>query len=173
MVGDGELREALLAQCRDLNLTVRSPWTGNTVTNPRAATEDHGVVHFVGLRRDVPRLLSAMDIFALPSLNEGMGRVLVEAMAMELPCVASRVSGTPDVVRDGVTGMLVPPSDAEQLAGALSALTNDPVQARVMGRRGRECVIPAMSEGVMVEKLAHLYRTLLAEKGIAMAGSPA
>src|SRR5207253_10598587 len=90
----------------------------------RRHPEAHGkaAVHFLGLRRDVPELLSATDVFALASRSEGMGRVLVEAMAMGLPCVASRVSGIPDVVDDGVTGILVPPDEPEQFAAAIESL---------------------------------------------------
>jgi glycosyltransferase involved in cell wall biosynthesis len=161
IVGDGELREDLLKLAHSLRLTVRDAWNEDSRKTPSGG----GTVHFVGLRRDVRRLLTAMDIFALPSLNEGMGRVLVEAMAMELPCVASRVSGVPDVVRDGQTGTLVPAADPEGLATALIALANDPERVRAMGRLGRDCVVPAMSEGVMVEKLTDLYRLLLSEKG--------
>jgi len=159
LIGDGDLREELIAQARGAGLSVRlhpepaSPSTG-------------GTVHFLGLRRDVPRLLSATDLFVLPSLNEGMGRVLVEAMALELPCVATNVSGIPDVVADGVTGLLVPPRDPEALAAALKALVDDPARAREMGRRGRERVVPAFSVEEMLAKLETLYAALLREKGV-------
>lgn len=165
IVGDGELRQELLTLARSLGLEVRSSWQDEDGVAAGKPIFAGGRVHFVGLRRDVHRLLTAMDIFACPSLNEGMGRVLVEAMAMELPCVASRVSGVPDVVRDGQTGVLVPPSDPEALASVLVALANEPERARAMGRCGRRFVVPAMSERVMIEKLHDLYRMSLSEKG--------
>jgi glycosyltransferase involved in cell wall biosynthesis len=162
LVGDGPLRGNLVAQARSLGLrVVDSP---GAAAGPGASGE--GTVHLLGLRRDVPRLLAAMDLFVLPSLNEGMGRVLVEAMAMELPCVASRVSGIPDVVADGETGVLVPPRHPEALARAIGTMLDDPERVREMGRRGRQKVVPAFSVERMVEKLAELYRELLAEKGI-------
>lgn len=165
IIGDGELREELLALARARQLEVRAAWEEGGLETKRKRPSPGGTVHFLGLRRDVSRLLNVMDIFALPSLNEGMGRVLVEAMAMNLPCVASHVSGVPDVVRDGRTGLLVPPADPDQLAEALLALVNDPERARTMGEHGRACVVPAMSEAVMLEKLRGLYQELLAEKG--------
>jgi glycosyltransferase involved in cell wall biosynthesis len=166
LIGDGPLREELASRARSLNLSIHQDNGTLPLPVPRAAT-----VHLLGLRQDVPRLLSAMDLFVLPSLNEGMGRVLVEAMAMELPCIASRVSGIPDVVDDGRTGLLVPPRDPEALASATRRLLERPDLAREMGRRGRERVVPEFGVGRMIEKLENLYRELLAAKGIAV--SPA
>lgn len=162
LVGDGELRSPLVAQAKALGLAVvEHDQDGGS---PSAASG--GSVHFTGLRRDVPRLMAALDLFTLPSLNEGMGRVLVEAMAMELPCIASRVSGIPDVVVDGETGWLVSPRDPAALAGALRAALQEPDEARARGVRGRRRVAPAFSVERMVEKLETLYRELLAEKAI-------
>ncbi|MGV3721925.1 MAG: glycosyltransferase family 4 protein [Actinomycetota bacterium] len=166
LVGDGALRAPLLSQARELGLTVveHDQAATSSPSTPRVA--DRGVVHFTGLRRDVPRLMSALDLFVLPSLNEGMGRVLVEAMSMELPCIASRVSGIPDVVVDGETGWLVPSRDPAALADALGAAIREPELARARGVRGRLRVAPAFSVERMVEKLEALYRELLAEKAI-------
>jgi glycosyltransferase involved in cell wall biosynthesis len=162
LVGEGPLRPDLIVQAGALGLAVREHGiTGVTQPVPHAP-----VVHFLGLRRDVPRCLAAMDLFALPSLNEGMGRVLVEAMAMELPCVASRISGITDVVDDQVTGLLVSPCDPEALATALNSLLNDPRRARAMGCQGRLKAVPEFSRERMIEKLELLYRELLTEKGI-------
>jgi glycosyltransferase involved in cell wall biosynthesis len=162
LVGEGPLRSELVTRARALRLNVREHGrTGAAPLRPEAPT-----VHFLGLRRDVPRLLAALDLFVLPSLNEGMGRVLVEAMAMELPCVASRISGIPDLVEHDVTGLLVPPGDPARLAGALDRLLDEPGQARAMGRRGRQKVVPAFGRQQMLEKLAALYQELLLAKGI-------
>jgi glycosyltransferase involved in cell wall biosynthesis len=163
LVGDGELRDQLEAQAFSRGLAIRSHDTGTD----SAGEGQRGTVHFVGLRRDVPRLMAAMDLFTLPSLNEGMGRVLVEAMAMELPCIASRVSGIPDVVAEGTTGLLVPAREPGDLAAALRALLDDPARAREMGQRGRARVVPEFGVGRMLEKLEAIYRELLAAKGIA------
>lgn len=88
-------------------------------------------VHFVGENWDTPPLYSAMDILVLPTHREGFPIVLLEAAAMALPIVATRVTGCVDAVRDGVTGMLVPPYDAASLAGAFRMYLHD----RELGRR--------------------------------------
>lgn len=98
------------------------------------------VVHFLGSRQDVPDLLHAMDIFVLPSYSEGLSLALLEAMAAGLPVIASRVGGNPEVVTDGVTGLLIPPKDADALAQALERLLADPVKAQAMGEKARRRV---------------------------------
>jgi glycosyltransferase involved in cell wall biosynthesis len=161
LVGDGPLRDDLTARATSAGLRVRNAGDAGVPSGPEGAT-----VHMLGLRRDVARLLAAMDLFVLPSLNEGMGRVLVEAMAMELPCIASKVSGVPDVVDDGRTGVLVPPRDPAALVREIGTLIEDPQRARVMGRRGRRKVVPEFSVERMITKLEAVYRELLEAKGI-------
>jgi len=90
-----------------------------------ALAADHGVaskVRFAGLVSDVPRLLSAFDVFAFPSRWEGFGIALIEAMAAGLPVVASRTGGITEIVEDGVSGLLVAPGDPGELAAALARL---------------------------------------------------
>lgn len=87
---------------------------------------------------DIPGFLAACDLLALPSLNEGLPRVVLEAMAMEVPVVASRVGGVPEIVDDGETGLLVPAQDADALETALRRLLDEPGLRRDMGGRGRE-----------------------------------
>ncbi len=118
----------------------------------------------LGWRDDVPSLLKAMDLFVIPSLNEGMGRSAVEAMAAGLPVVASRVGSLPEVVAHGDTGLLVPPADPEALASAILSLLKDPRGRRAMGERARAAVDPYSVE-IMVERIEALYRELLREKG--------
>jgi len=118
-----------------------------------------GRVKFLGWRDDIPEIMSLFDVFVLPSLNEGMGRVLVEAMAAGRPVVASRVGGIPDLVRHGETGLLVAPRDDEALAASISLLLSNPRTAERMGERGRlrchEFGLPAM-----VARLDELYRNM-------------
>ncbi|GKS58658.1 glycosyl transferase family 1 [Nitrospira sp.] len=90
-------------------------------------------VHLIGHQEDVPACLAGMDIFVLPSLNEGMGRALVEAMAACLPVIATRVGGVPGVLEDRRTGLLVPPADSGALARALVTHLQNPARARDMG----------------------------------------
>jgi glycosyltransferase involved in cell wall biosynthesis len=98
----------------------------------------NGRVRFLGWRHDVEEIMPIFDIFVLPSLNEGMGRVLVEAMAAGKPVVASQVGGIPDLVQHGENGLLVPPGDEQALAEAIRQLIDDPEKAKAMGRCGRQ-----------------------------------
>ena len=101
-----------------------------------------GRVHFLGQRPDIPDLLAALDIFVLPSHSEGVSLALLEAMAAGLPVIVSAVGGLPEVVTDGVNGLLIPPKEPEALAGALARLLDDPALAKKLGERpatrGRE-----------------------------------
>lgn len=116
---------------------------------------------FAGERRDVAALLPAFDLFVQPSLWEGFGLTLLEAMAAGRPVIASRVGGVPEVVRDGRDGLLVPPGDAEALAGAVLALLRDPVLAARLGRSGRERVATSFGIDGLVRDTVALYRELL------------
>lgn len=119
-------------------------------------------VKFLGWREDISRLMPLFDVFVLPSLNEGMGRVLVEAMAAGRPIVASRVGGIPDLVRHGENGLLVPPRDDEALAAGISLLLSNRRLAERMAQRGRiRCYEFSLS--AMVSALDELYRGILAE----------
>ena len=122
--------------------------------------EANGKVKFLGWRDDVAEIMQIFDIFVLPSLNEGMGRVLVEAMAAGKPVVASRVGGIPDLVQDGKTGLLVPPGDERALADALLRLASNPTEARRMGAAGKVFCHPFSLEA-MVKRIGHLYDELI------------
>jgi len=117
-------------------------------------------VRFLGWRDDVHRILPIFDIFVLPSLNEGMGRAIVEAMAAGKPVVASRTGGIPDLVVDGKTGYLTEPGDPDGLANAIGRLIDSPLLRGQMGQAGRKrCNL--FSEELMIEKVDALYRNLL------------
>jgi glycosyltransferase involved in cell wall biosynthesis len=113
-------------------------------------------VWFLGWRDDVPEILPIMDIFVLSSLNEGMGRVLVEAMAAGRPLVASNVGGIPDLVSDGENGLLVPPADPKVLAHKIVFLISNPDTRRKMGEKGRERAVRFGTDS-MVQKIEQLY----------------
>lgn len=129
-----------------------------------------GRVKFLGWRDDIPEIMPLFDVFVLPSLNEGMGRVLVEAMAAGRPVVASRVGGIPDLVRHGETGLLVTPRDGEAIAASISLLLSNPRKAERMGEQGRlrchEFGLPAM-----IDRLDELYRNMGAMR-VAMPTKP-
>jgi glycosyltransferase involved in cell wall biosynthesis len=114
-------------------------------------------VELVGYRPDVPAILDGLDVVVLPSWIEGMPLVLLEAMAHAKPVVATHVGGTPEVVVDGQTGLLVPPRDPEALAGAFRRLIEDPELARSMGQAGYERVRTEFSVEAMTLRVLGIY----------------
>lgn len=119
-----------------------------------------------GIEFDVPPLYAVMDILALPTYREGFPLVPMEAAAMELPVVATRVPGCVDAVQDGVTGVLVPPYDPEALAMAIRAYLGDPDLRRRHGRAGRERMLREFRPRDLWESTYIEYRRLLAEAGV-------
>lgn len=127
----------------------------------RLAQQFGDAVEFLGERRDVPDLLGASDVLVLPSWNEGLGMVLLEAAAASLPVVATNVGGMPEIVEDGRTGFLVPPGDAAALADRVVGLLNDPNAAASMGRAARRRVEQHFSIEVQARRTLALYRDVL------------
>ena len=119
-------------------------------------------IHFLGMRQDVPRLLSVLDAFVLPSLSEGLSLALLEAMASGKPVVATRVGGNPEVVEDGQTGILVQSEDARDLAANLVKLLSDSGMMQQFGRQAAERVRQHFSMGQMVDRYRDLYAQSLA-----------
>jgi len=119
-------------------------------------------VTFCGFHRNVLPFLEMADIFVLPSIQEGLSLSALEAMALGKPVVACRVGGTPEVVADGKTGVLVAPGDPSELAGALERLLLNPDEARAMGIAGRQRVHDAFDLEQMVTKIEALYHALIA-----------
>jgi glycosyltransferase involved in cell wall biosynthesis len=110
---------------------------------------------------DMPSVYSALDIVVLPTYREGLPNVVLECAAMEVPIVATSVSGCIDVVKEGLTGLLVPPRNAEALANALRRLLQDPNMRRNMGKCGREFVAARFSEDRVCRLLIAEYWRLL------------
>lgn len=119
---------------------------------------------FLGNRLDVPELLAASDIFVMPSLSEGISMAILEAMASELPIVATRVGGNPDIIEDGVTGLLVNPADAPMLASAVERLLDDAEYSRVLGRMARQYVKEHHDADMIAAQLETSYRALYKQK---------
>jgi glycosyltransferase involved in cell wall biosynthesis len=122
-------------------------------------------LHLLGRRRDMPEVLSAFDVFVLSSHDEGMSNAILEAMAMQLPVVATGVGGTGEVVRHGESGLLVPPRDPAPLAAAIASLLPAPERRAAMGRVGREIVERSLSARSMVRQMEALYDRLLRGRG--------
>ncbi|MDQ7823221.1 MAG: glycosyltransferase family 4 protein [Candidatus Eremiobacteraeota bacterium] len=144
LVGRGHLREKLERQAQELGISSR--------------------VLFTGFREDMLEIMSTFDLFMLPSLWEGLGIVLLEAMAFKIPVVASRVGGITDVVIDGETGFLVPPRDERSLAESALRLLMDPEKGRLMGEKGYLRVAEEFQERVANERMMELYARLMKEK---------
>ena len=126
----------------------------------------NGAVLFTGFQSEVAPLIATFDVAVLPSFFEGMGRVLLEAMAMGKPVVASRVGGIPDLVEHGVNGYLVRPGHKGELKEAILRLLDDRSLALNMGREGREKVKGEFDALAMVSAIERVYRRLLSGKGI-------
>ncbi|MDZ7393132.1 MAG: glycosyltransferase family 4 protein [candidate division KSB1 bacterium] len=137
MVGEGPLREWIEAQAAALGLAE--------------------AVILCGFRSDVPAVMHSIDLLVLPSLWEGFGIVLIEAMAAGKPVVTTDVSSMPEIVEHGKTGLLVPPADAEALAAAISRLLGEPELGRTLGRAGRVRVEHRFAIDRMIEQLEELF----------------
>ena len=140
IVGTGQEQQKLLEQIRQKQLD--------------------GSVVFTGFREDIPELLHVMDVFALPSFEEGMPQSLLQALAMERAVVASAVGGVPEIVQDGQTGFLVPPRDPEALAEKIGSLFRNPDQGKVFGQAGRRVIKQDYSMEAMIVKTEQLYSSL-------------
>jgi glycosyltransferase involved in cell wall biosynthesis len=116
---------------------------------------------FTGFRKDVPELLTEVNISVLPSLSEGLSNAVLEAMAAGVAVVATNVGGTPEIVRDGATGLLVPPRDADALAQAICRLLETPELARRLAEAGRRLVLQQFSLERMTRRVESLYLGLV------------
>lgn len=145
VVGDGPARRALEARA--------------AAGPPEAAA----AVVWAGFRRDVPAFLAAADLFVLPSLEDAFPTVLLEAMAAGLAVVATRAGGIPEIVDDGVTGLLVPPGEPAPLAEAVAELLADPERRRRLGVAGRRRAEERFSTGAWLGRLERLYGEVLGD----------
>ena len=137
VIGEGSRREALETMAAELGLA--------------------GRVVFTGRRDDVPAVTAALDVAVLPSYREALGLTILEAMALSRPIVASNVGGIPEMVEDGVTGLLVPPHDADALAAAIIRLLRDHPLADMLGRAGHDLVHERFCIELMVAAVEQIY----------------
>jgi glycosyltransferase involved in cell wall biosynthesis len=143
LAGDGPDREKLARLADRLGIAGRVEFRGEVAHD------------------EVPAVLRELDMFVMPSRAEGFGVAALEAQAMELPVVATRVHGIPDVVQDGVTGQLVPPRDLDALADAIARLAASAELRKTMGRAGRAFVEARYRWDDNAEQMERLYRSLL------------
>ncbi len=115
---------------------------------------------------DTPRYYAALDVVVLPTYREGFPNVALEAAAMALPVVATKIPGCVDAVVDGQTGILVPARDAESLAAAMLRLADDPDYRQALGQSGRERVVRDFKPAVIWEALLAEYQSEMAMRGV-------
>ncbi len=137
IIGEGSERNALEAQAETLGITDR--------------------VVFTGRREDVPAVTAALDVAVLPSYREAQGLSVLEAMALSRPVVASAVGGIPEMIQDGVSGMLVPPHNCTALAEAIVKLLTDHPFADTLARAGHSLVHDRFCVELMVQQISELY----------------
>lgn len=121
-------------------------------------------VQFSGVRSDIPQLLNALDMFAFSSHWEGMPNALMEAMAAGLPCVATNVSAAPELINDGVHGLLVPPSNHQKLAEKLLAMINDPELRHRLAKAAQERIQTEFNLENTAAKTMALYEKIRGER---------
>ncbi len=145
VVGDGESRKEL------------EDYAGRLGLGQRAV--------FTGFRSDVPELLSEAAVSVLPSLSEGLSNTLLESMAAGVPVVATRVGGNPEVIEDGVSGLLVPPRDSAALAAAIGRVLEDKDLAASFAQAGVRRVAELFSIERSIRETEHLYQQLVGANG--------
>lgn len=145
IVGEGPLKNKLILTGEKLNVADR--------------------IIFTGFRSDIKEILASIDVLAMPSLLEGLPMVLLEAMAMAKPIVATRIDGVIEVLENSKTGLLVPAKNSHALAEAIVGILNDKAKANFFGQNAREAAKEKFSVKKMVEQIELAYEKLLHEKG--------
>jgi glycosyltransferase involved in cell wall biosynthesis len=141
MVGDGSLRAQALQMLRE--------------------AQAEQLAWLPGERDNIPEIMRNLDLFILPSLREGISNTILEAMASGLPVVATNVGGNPELMRDGETGLLVPPADPIAIANAVRLYLENPQKQRNHGMAGRRIVEKQFSLGAMVDGYLSVYDAVL------------
>ena len=143
-----------MGHARQLGCDVDARGLGDVVVFEGAVNQDR-----------IRSLYAQADAFALASFAEGIPVVLMEAMAMTIPCVTTHITGIPELIRDGLDGLLVAPSDDVALAGSLARLIDDPAFARVIGAQGRQRVLGHYDLETSVDRLAAVFERRLGAEG--------
>jgi glycosyltransferase involved in cell wall biosynthesis len=141
VIGEGPERPALEAHARAMGIS--------------------DSVRFLGHRNDIPTIMASLDLLVHPTSGEGFGLVLLEAMTQATPIVATRVGALPEIVEDGVTGVLVPPRDAPALSASIERMLGDSAILRSMGDAGRQRFERLFTINRMVTETLEVYEKLL------------
>ncbi|MBI2026811.1 MAG: glycosyltransferase family 4 protein [Deltaproteobacteria bacterium] len=141
-IGDGPRKTHLMSRIKELNLEKKVLITGH--------------------RHDIPQIMKALDIVVLPSYaNEATSQVLPQALAMSTPVIGTKVGGIPQIIEDGVTGLLVPPNDSEALSQALTWMIEHPEDALQMARQGRGKLLKGFTFDDQIQTTEKVYKTIL------------
>jgi glycosyltransferase involved in cell wall biosynthesis len=140
IAGEGDLMDALKQQCADLGLIDDVIWTG--------------------FYKDIPRLLSAFDIYIQPSTNEGLSLSILEAMAAGLPVISTRVDSATEIITNDVNGLLIPPSSTRCMEDALRTLLESVEKRERLAAEGRRMVLNNYDVRIMVDRYYQLYQSL-------------
>ena len=158
-----------IAELRRRGIPIRGTFVGEGPTRPEveqaaAAAGIADEITFAGAvaQDEMHRFYERADVFCMSSFAEGLPVVLIEAMAMGLPVVSTNISAIPELVEDGVSGLLVPPARADLIVGALERLARDPELRRAMGRAGRSKVAAAFDVHRSAEELHEIFSRSLA-----------
>jgi glycosyltransferase involved in cell wall biosynthesis len=155
----------LLNKGRDVGLAVAGDGPAREALQQRAAARGLADrVRWLGFQQDLVPLYEAMDVYALSSRREGLPNVLLEAMSLETPVVATRVAGVPRLIDDGANGLLTPIGDARALADAIARLLDDGPLRQRLAAAGRQTIVERYSFSARMAKIANLYDDLLATK---------
>ncbi|MCZ6538907.1 MAG: glycosyltransferase [Chloroflexi bacterium] len=158
------IRAFALASAQHPNMHLAIAGEGEQLGDLQDLAKELGInekTTFLGVRNDLPDLLSAADSVLMPSLTEGFPRIAIEAMAAGKPVIATRVGGTPEAIVDGETGILVPATDIDAMASALAKLVGDSTLQSRLGTAGRQRARQNYSVDNYVARLDGLYRQLL------------
>jgi glycosyltransferase involved in cell wall biosynthesis len=146
LVGEGSLRKELEEEVRSWGLKDK--------------------IVFAGWRENIADIMSILDALVVPSLNEAVGIVLIEAQSLGIPVIASNVGGIPETMQDNLTGILVKPADPENLARAITGLIGDPGKLRSMSEAAKNWARDRFMAEKMVERISAIYQEVLKEKNV-------
>ncbi len=161
----------LRRQGRAVTLVIAGDGPERAALQARALAKDVPLT-LLGYRPDVEQVLTALDVFVLSSVSEGLSNTILEAMAAGRPVVATRVGGAEEMIDDGVTGVLVPPSDAQALAAGLTTVLASPDAGAAMGAAARRRVEAEFTLAGMMHRYDALYTEAAALKGVPIPGQP-
>jgi glycosyltransferase involved in cell wall biosynthesis len=155
----------LLRDGKDVELVLVGPFEPERDPLPRETLHElshNPRIHVVGFSREPEKYIATADVFCLPSYREGFGSVVIEAAAMEVPAVVSRVVGLVDAVVDGETGLLVPPKEVDALRGALMKMLSSPEMRHRMGRAARVRAVREFDSRIINRLVLEEYKRLAA-----------